>query len=131
MITQADIARKIFNRAYRLQRLIELEAPQIIIENERKLIENALSEWPVVDKAAHAEARVDMRPIRDPSRPWPENMLNVRMAESGDVLFSRSGISHTIDQEQAANLAAHIVALLEADAHLQFSAWVRTLEAGR
>lgn len=55
-VTQRDIAMRLVNRSARLMRLIELEAPQIIIENERKLIANALQGWVVVDADAHAEA---------------------------------------------------------------------------
>lgn len=55
-LTQRDVAQRLINRSARLLRLIDLSAPQVIIERERRLISDALEAWPVLDKLAHVEA---------------------------------------------------------------------------
>lgn len=56
-LTRHTYARLLHNRSKRLLRLIELGAPEIVIENERQLVLQAVLDFPV-DSTAQAQRRI-------------------------------------------------------------------------
>lgn len=64
----------------------------------------------------------------------PENKYDVRLDKDGNIsttLHPELNVRNVLTQEQAANLAAHIVSRLEFDAWEQFTAWIEALDRRR
>lgn len=55
------VAIMLSNRAARLLRLVELKAPEVVIEQERRLVGKALAEFPIDAEAARRSDEIDQQ----------------------------------------------------------------------
>lgn len=66
--TRIDVAGRMLRSAARMVRLLELGAPGIVIENERRILRDALAEFPVVTEDQLEAERIKLLSRADEER---------------------------------------------------------------